>query len=151
MSSFVGDIACKVDSKGRISFPAIFKKQLSSGARGKFILKKDIFANCLVLYPYDEWQKQIQIIRQKINQFNQKHSQFLRRFFSDTAEITLDTNNRLLIPRRFLEMVGIADEAYLVGLDNKIEIWQKEEFLTNHLPEDEYIKLAQEILGNDKL
>jgi MraZ protein len=150
MSSFVGDILCKIDDKGRLSFPSVFKKQVSKQAQNRFVLKKDIFEDCIILYPYDEWEKQIEILRSRLNPYNRQHARFLRQFFKDTAEVGLDNNGRLLLPKRLTEQVGIGNEAYLVGLDSKIEIWSKENYERQGMKDEEFADLAQKLLGEDE-
>lgn len=146
MTSFIGDILCKIEAKGRFLFPAGLKKQLEKGQE-KFVIKKDIYENCLVLYTFEEWQKQIDFIRSKLNPYNKQHSRFLREFYRDTAEVSMDSSGRMLIPKRLLELVNINKEVYLLGLDNKIEIWAKEIYEQVEHSEDEFADLAQELLG----
>jgi MraZ protein len=152
MASFIGEISCKLDPKGRILFPAAFKKQLSATANDKFVIKKDIFESCLVLYPFDEWERQVEIIRNKLNPFNKDHNTFLRGFFRGTAELELDANTRILIPKRLLDDIGSDKELIIIGLDTKLEIWSKEEYdAQTQTDEENFANLAQTILGNDKL
>ena len=147
MITFIGDIACKLDGKGRFLFPAVFKKQINSSVIDKFVVKKDIFENCLIIYPFIEWQKQVDLIRKKINPYNKEHSKFLRGFYKNTAEITLDSNNRLLIPKRLLQITGIKKEMLLVGIDSKIEIWAKEIYEKIEHNDEDFAQLAEKILG----
>ena len=78
MITFIGEYTCKVDAKGRIMLPSAFKKQMSGSNQEKFVIKKDIFENCLVLFPIDEWERQNRIIRKKINPYKKEHNLFLR-------------------------------------------------------------------------
>ena len=81
MATFIGDYACKVDAKGRIILPAAFKKQMPSDAQDHFVVKKDMFENCLVLYAIEDWNSQLDKIRKKMNSFNREHNIFLRNYF----------------------------------------------------------------------
>ncbi|MCX7986645.1 MAG: division/cell wall cluster transcriptional repressor MraZ [Bacteroidales bacterium] len=148
MNSFIGDYACKIDEKGRLLLPAAFKKALPAEAHNTFVVKKDIYEPCLVLYPLNEWDKQVQIIRQRLNPYNREHNAFLRGFFKGTAEIELDATNRLLIPKRLLEEVKIEREVILSGQDGKIEIWNKDAY-ENISRADEFARLAEKIMGGD--
>ncbi len=148
MASFIGDYKCKVDAKGRIVLPSAFKKQMPSAAHDRFVVKKDIFEKCLVLYPMDEWQRQNEIIRERINPYNKEHSMFLRGYFKGTAEVVLDGSNRLLIPRRLLEEAGVDGEAVLAGQDGKIEIWNSYQYDNVAGDADDFAGLAEKILGN---
>ncbi len=147
MNSFIGDIKCKIEAKGRLLFPSNFKKQLEN-EQTNFIIKKDIYEKCLVLYTSDEWERQINILRKKLNLYNKDHSRFLREFYKDTAELTMDASGRILIPKRLLELVDIKKEIIMLGLDTKIEIWATEIYNKIETSDEEFAELAQNILGN---
>ncbi len=149
MFSFIGEYFCKIDSKGRVLFPSALKKQMENISFGKFVIKKDIYENCLILYPIDEWDKQNELLRAKLNPYNKEHSKLLRAYYRGTAEITLDANNRLLIPKRLMEQAGIKKEIYMSGQDKKIEIWSKQTFDTNVVDENEFSELAEKLLGSE--
>ena len=146
MTIFIGDYFCKVDAKGRIMLPSTFKRQMPSAAQDKFVVKKDIFEKCLILFPMDEWERQNKIIRGKINPYNKEHGKFLRYFYKGTAEIILDSNNRMLIPKRLLELVNINKEVVLAGQDGKIEIWSKELYEGIGDDENKFASLAEKIM-----
>ena len=148
MTTFIGDYTCKVDAKGRITFPSAFKKQVNSASGDRFVAKKDIFEQCLVLYPIDEWERQNELIRSRINPYNKEHNRFLRNFYKGTAEVSLDGNNRLLIPKRLLDLVEISKEVVLAGQDGKIEIWASDLYHQIDEPEEEFASLAEKIMGN---
>ena len=148
MATFIGDYTCKVDAKGRITFPSAFKKQMTSSEGDHFVVKKDIFEKCLVLYPMEEWNRQNRLIREKINPYDKEHNRFLRNFYRGTAEVSLDGNSRLLIPKRLLDTVEISKEVIMAGQDGKIEIWARHLYEKMQESEDVFANLAQEIMGN---
>ncbi|MFP4046989.1 MAG: division/cell wall cluster transcriptional repressor MraZ [Bacteroidales bacterium] len=148
MTTFIGDYTGKVDSKGRVTFPSNLKKQMDSASEHRFVVKKDIFEKCLVLYPIEEWERQNTLIRNRINPYNKEHNKFLRNFYKGTAEVILDGNNRLLIPKRLLDAVGISKDIILAGQDGKIEIWDKQLYEQIDEPEEEFANLAEKIMGN---
>ena len=149
MPYFIGHINSKIDSKGRFLFPAAFKKQLAKFDNDhNFIIKKDIFEPCLVLYPHTVWQKQLDFLTKKLNPYNRQHNMFLRKFLSDVAEVNLDANNRILIPKHILSTVNITDSIVLVGMGEKIEIWNPADFEQSLLSEQEYSQLATKLLNN---
>lgn len=151
MTIFIGDYTCKIDAKGRVMLSAAFKKQMPAAAQDKFVIKKDIYEKCLVLYPMDEWDRQNQLIRQNLNPYNKEHSQFLREFYKDTAEVELDANNRFLIPARLQSLAGIDKEKELVlaGQLGKIEIWAKELYDRTSESINDFGELANKILGGN--
>ena len=146
MTTFIGDYPCKVDAKGRIMLPSALKRQMKSSAEDRFVIKKDLFEKCLVLYPIEEWERQNKIIRSKINPYKKEHNKFLRGFYKGTAEITLDGTNRFLVPKRLLEIVGIDKDAVLAGQDGKIEVWDKELYNNIVGDEDDFAALAEKIM-----
>ncbi|MBN2214593.1 MAG: protein mraZ [Bacteroidales bacterium] len=152
MTNFIGDHICKIDAKGRIMLPAALKKQMSSTGADRFVIKKDIFAKCLILYPMEEWERQNRIIRAKVNPYKKEHNQFLRAFYKGTADVNLDGNNRLLIPRRLLDIIGVSNkEVVLAGQYHRIEIWPKDAYERIDGTDDEFAALAEKVLGNINL
>jgi MraZ protein len=148
MATFIGDYTCKVDSKGRIILPMAIKKQMPAGAQDHFVVRKDIFERCLVLYSIEDWNRQLEKIRSRINAYNREHNLFLRNFFKGTAELSLDNNNRLLIPKRLLELAGIIRDVVLAGQDGRIEIWAADIYDKIDMPADEFANLAEKLMGS---
>ncbi len=147
MATFIGDYHCKLDSKGRVMLPSAFKKQMPATASDRFVIKRDIFERCLVLYPMDEWERQNTIIRSRINPYNKEHNAFLRGFYKGTAELVLDNNNRILIPKRLLETIIDDSEIVMAGQYGRIEIWSANHYESVADNADEFAALAEKILG----
>jgi MraZ protein len=147
MATFIGDYACKVDVKGRIILPMAFKKQMPADARDQFVVRMDIFEKCLVLYSMDDWNRQLEKIRKKINPYNREHNSFMRNFFRGTAELSLDGNNRILIPKRLLDAAGIERDAVLSGQDRRIEIWSSGAYEKLDMGADDLANLAEKLMG----
>ena len=144
---FLGNSEAKTDAKGRVFLPAVFRKQLHSAAEECLIMRKDTYQSCLVLYPESAWNEQMNELRVRLNRWDPKHQMIFRQFVSDVEIITLDSNGRFLIPKRYLKLANIGQEVRFIGMDNTIEIWSKE--LADHPfmnPEDFGKELA-EIMG----
>jgi len=147
MSTFIGDYPCKVDAKGRIILPAAFKKQMPEGAEDRFVVRKDIFENCLILYSAEDWDSQMDKIRRRMNPYNREHNRFLDNFFKGTAELSLDNNNRFLVPKRLMDLIGVARDVVLAGQDGRIKIWAAEAYEKIEMSEDDFANLAEKLLG----
>jgi MraZ protein len=147
MATFIGDYGCKVDVKGRIILPMAFKKQMPVNAEDRFVVRKDIFENCLVLYSIDDWNRQLEKIRKRINPYNREHNRFIRNFFKGTAELSLDNNNRMLIPKRLLDLIGAERDVVLAGQDGRIEIWSSSVYETIEMPAEDFANLAEKLMG----
>lgn len=117
---FLGNIEAKLDAKGRVFIPVLFRKKITEGI---LILRKDIFQNCLVLYPEEVWNKELNELKQRLNKWNASHQLVFRQFVSDVEILSLDANGRILIPKRYLQMTEIVGEVRFIGMDEKIEVW----------------------------
>ena len=155
MITFIGDYTCRLDNKGRVLLPAAFIKQMAqtpagsaAGLQYRFVVKKDIFENCLVLFPMDEWQRQNEILRKNTNPFNRQHNKFLRGFFKGIAELSLDASNRLLIPKRLLDEIRADKDIVMAGQFGKIEIWQKAQYDSIESGDEQFASLAEQIMGD---
>jgi MraZ protein len=147
MATFIGDYTCKVDVKGRIILPAAFKKQMPADAQDHFVVRKDIFENCLVLYAIEDWDRQLIKIRKKLNPYNREHNMFLRNFFKGTAELSLDNNNRILVPKKLMDLIEADRDVVLAGQDGRIEIWAADIYDKIDMPAEDLANLAEKFLG----
>jgi MraZ protein len=147
MATFIGDYACKVDVKGRIILPMAFKKQMPADTQDRFVVRKDIFENCLVLYAIEDWNRQLEKIRKRINQYNREQNMFLRNFFKGTAELSLDNNNRMLVPKRLMDLIGADRDVVLAGQDGRIEIWAADIYNKIDMPSEDFANLAEKLMG----
>ncbi len=146
MANLIGEFECKIDAKGRIMLPAGLKKQVSPEAQDKFVINRG-FENCLVLYPQNEWKVISDEINQK-NLYNRKNRNFVRYFYRGATELSLDGNNRLLMPKTLLAYSNIKKEVILFAFSNRVEVWAKDvyESLLTDEPED-FALLAEEVMG----
>ena len=123
---FLGSSEAKTDTKGRVFLPAIFRKQLQAATEECLIMRNDTSQDCLVLYPESVWSEQMNELRERLDHWNPKHQMIFRQFVSDVEIITLDANGRFLIPKRYLKLAQITQDVRIIGMDNTIEIWSKE-------------------------
>jgi MraZ protein len=121
MSALTGNIEGKLDSKGRAFLPATFRHQL--GEENVFYLRKDLFENCLVLYPSQTWENMVAELRQRLSPWVRQEDQIFRQFVAEADRIELEENGRMLIPKRYLTAIDIRTEIRFIGRDTVIEIW----------------------------
>ena len=145
---FIGNIEAKADSKGRIFIPAQFRKQLQEKAEEQVILTKNLFQHCLVLYPRSIWEMELKELKGKLNKWNPKHQTILRQYVSDVELITIDNSGRILIPKRYLQSARIESEIRLIGLDDKIEIWAKEQTEQPFMEPKEFSTALYQLMDN---
>lgn len=123
---FTGNIDAKTDDKGRVFVPATFRKLLQQANLDSLILRKDIFQQCLVLYPENVWNAMVDAIAERTNPFDSKGRAAMRGFVAGAEKISMDGNGRILIPRRYLESADIQGEVRFIGMDDSIEIWNRQ-------------------------
>ena len=156
---FLGNIEAKMDAKGRAFLPAVFRKILQAGSNGpdgadnslRLVLRKDVFQPCLVLYPENVWNEQMDALRQRLNRLNKHHQQVFRQFVSEVEVLTLDGNGRFLVPKRYLRMADIDLDIKFVGMGDTIEIWSNTKTDQSQMNPDEFGKALEELMGEDTL
>ena len=148
---FLGNIEAKTDVKGRVFLPSAFRKQLQHTTEGCFIMRKDTYQNCLVLYPENVWNEKMNELRARLNRWNAKHQMVFRQFVADVEIVTLDGNGRFLIPKRYLRLANIEQDVRFIGMDDTIEIWAKEALEQPFMDIEIFGKELEEIMGNNNL
>ena len=149
MTTFIGEYTVKVDDKGRLVFPSAFKSVMPSGEDLRFVIKKDIFTDCLEMYTFREWERQSEEVKSRLNFFNRKHALFWREYMRDRAIVEPDPKlGRISIPRKLLEAIGVNKEVVFAGNDFKIELWAREKYSENVISGEEFMTLAETLPDN---
>ena len=148
---FLGNIEAKADSKGRVFLPAGFRKVLQASGEDQIVMRKDVFQDCLVLYPESVWNEQVDQLRSKLNRWNKQHQQIYRQFVSDVELVNLDASGRMLIPRRYQQLVGITQEVRFLGVGDTIEIWAGGKDSKPFMDAEDFGKALEELMGEEQL
>jgi MraZ protein len=117
---FLGEFEHTLDDRGRIAIPAKWRPDLGKG----LVVTRGI-DRCLFLWPLDDWQG----IAQKLNELSllQTDARRIRRLiFSGATDTTADRLGRILLPGFLREYADLRDSVVLVGLLNRAEIWNRE-------------------------
>jgi MraZ protein len=146
---FLGNIEAKTDMKGRAFLPAVFRKVLQASGSESLVLRKDIFQNCLVLYPENVWNEQMDMLRAKLNRYNAQHQKIFREFVSEVEMVSLDGNGRFLIPKRYLQMAGIVQNIKFIGMGDTIEIWSNEKIEESRMNSEEFGQALESIMTQE--
>jgi MraZ protein len=148
MQHFIGTYECKADEKGRIMLPVSLKKQLSDKLKNGFVIKRAVFNSCLELYPLKEWDKLMLRIN-KLNRFNKKNIDFIRRFTAGVRQIDIDISGRILIPKDLINHAKISKHIVVSSAVNILEIWDKglyEEAIDD--AKGDFGNLAEDVMGD---
>ncbi len=149
MPRFLGNIEAKIDAKGRIFFPVAFRKELLSSDERRIVLRKDVFQPCLVVYPERVWNDQMDYLRSCLNRWNAQHQQIFRQFVSDVERMEFDSNGRILIPRRYLQMAGIDTSVRCIGMGDTIELWSASTADSPFMEGAAFSAALEELLGEE--
>lgn len=125
MLQFLGNVEAKIDAKARVFVPASFRRQLQTSGQNELVLRKDIFQNCLVLYPILVWVEEVAKLRARLSRWDKQQQQVFRQFVLDVERLEMDANGRILLSKRYQQMVGIDGDVRFLGVDNTIEVWAK--------------------------
>ena len=143
---FTGEYHHTIDEKNRLAIPSDIRDKVNTKIEGKGFFITIGLDGCLFMYTPKEWQH----IVQKINQLpftNEKARQFQRLFFSKAQEIPdYDSQGRILISQNLKDIAKIQKKAVIVGVSNRIEIWDEtrwKNFESEH--GKEYEKIAEDL------
>ncbi|MCD8324917.1 MAG: division/cell wall cluster transcriptional repressor MraZ [Clostridiales bacterium] len=138
---FKGEYSHSVDAKGRIIMPAKFREILGE----EFVVTKGL-DGCLFVYPNEEWEN-IENKFKELPHATKEARRFSRFFFAGAADCEVDKQGRVLIPSALREFAGLEKEVILVGVLNRIEIWNKERWQENELDDMDEIAEHMADLG----
>ena len=126
MAFFTSEYTGKLDAKGRLVLPAKMKGNLPEATSNELFMREG-FEPCLELYPLIEYKKIYSKIA-GLNEFNAEYRKLQRNFFRGSTTVELDTAGRLLIPKSMLQYASLDKEIVVVGMGNRMEIWNPEEY-----------------------
>ena len=146
--NFVGEYSAKLDDKGRLVFPSAFKSLCADTLSQGFVVKKSLFADCLEIFAYSVWERESEAVKAKLNLFNREHDAFWRAYMKNRAMVVPDEKlGRISIPKALLDSIGVQKEVVFCGKDFKIELWAKEKVDVDTIEGDDFVALAEKILG----
>lgn len=146
---FLGSIDAKIDAKMRVFVPASFRKVLQAEGQSVLILRKDIFQDCLVLYPVEVWDNEVLRLREQLSRWDRSQQQLFRQFVVDAERLDIDASGRILIPKRYVQMIGVISEIQFLGVDNTIEIWGKNQLNETLIAPESFGEEIQRIMSGE--
>ena len=120
MAELLGTHSYQLDPKGRVSLPSRFREAFADGA--VLTLGQD---GCLFCFPRAEWDRRSGELR-VLPLSDAQARAYSRMFFGKAESVEIDAQGRLLIPQRLRQEVGIRKEAVVLGVYDRMEIWDRE-------------------------
>jgi MraZ protein len=143
----IGEYIHTIDEKSRISMPAKFRAEL-----GKKIIITPGLGKCLFIFTVKEWEK----VSKKLSSSDTDLSflkadqrNFNRYMFGRAAEVEIDSIGRILIPEFLKERIGLKNSAAIVGVKDRVEIWNDKVWAQNEEAIEKQAEALAEKIGDD--
>lgn len=116
----MGEYHHNIDDKNRLVIPSNYRSNLGE----TFIITRGL-EKCLYVYTVSEWQRLVDKLGTL--PFTKKDARVvIRSLFSAAANCNLDRQGRINITSQQLIHAGIDKECVIIGANDRIEIWSKE-------------------------
>jgi MraZ protein len=142
----IGEYIHTIDEKSRVSMPAKFRKEL-----GKKIIITPGLGQCLFIFTIKEWEK----VSKKLSSSDTDLSflkadqrNFNRYMFGRAAEVEMDSIGRILIPEFLKERIGLKNSAAIVGVKDRVEVWNDKTWLANQKEIEKQAEALAEKIGS---
>ncbi|MDE6208380.1 MAG: division/cell wall cluster transcriptional repressor MraZ [Lachnospiraceae bacterium] len=116
---FMSEYTHSIDAKGRVIVPVKFRESLGD----EFVVTQGL-DGCLFVFPNEEWN----IFEEKLKSLpmsNKDARKFVRFFLAGAAVVEMDKQGRILIPPVLRGFAGLEKDVVVVGVGNRVEIWDK--------------------------
>jgi MraZ protein len=123
MSGLLGSYLHQIDEKGRVSLPAAFRRE---GSERPMVLVQ-VHADALTLYPSEAWEE-VEARLRELMRLQPGSRSWVLGVTANAAEVAPDKQGRILVPQRLLTAVGLDGSALLVGVIDRVEIWNPSRF-----------------------
>lgn len=119
-----GEYAHTLDEKDRFILPAKFRQKLKDLKKKKFYITRGL-DECLFLFTQDIWEE----LEKKFKSlpFTKQQARFFNRFmFGSVQEVDVDSQGRVIIPVYLKKFAQIKREVVIVGVGDRVEVWDKQ-------------------------
>jgi MraZ protein len=123
-----GNSPAKIDDKGRLKVPNIFRSLLE-GKYGRELFLTSLSGEFVRVYPMPVWLE----IEQRLGEMPSTHPSKLRfldrvNYFGQASE--LDAQGRVLIPARLRDAATMTGDVDVLGQVTYLDVWNHDRFLT---------------------
>jgi MraZ protein len=140
---FLGEYSHSLDDKGRIVMPSKFRVGLAGG----LVITKGQ-ERCLYVFGMGTWQDESARV-QRLPRTDRRARNFSRSFFASASDQALDRTGRCQIPEALRIYAGLDKDVTVVGVSDRIEIWDTETWHSVAAEADEYYAGIEEVLSGE--
>ena len=137
MQTFVGNIEGRLDEKGRIFVPAVYRKILSEADSKRIVMRRDTDNACLMFYPEQVWNEKVEQLRQALDEWDPEDQLILMQFMADAEYMETDGQGCILLQKKNLETIGAQQDVLFVGMLDRFALWAPEMFAEKRLSQSE--------------
>ncbi len=133
MKGVFGENKHTIDAKGRMTMPSKFRAALGE----ECYITRGLDGNLDVM---SEEEFEIFSSRLLATKKTTAEIRMLRRqIYANTADATYDKQGRILIPQKLRDLAGLTKDVMVVGVGNKVEIWDFDRYTgIGELSDDDY-------------
>jgi len=125
---FVGMFELSIDNKNRLSIPHAIRSKMNCDEDGRsFYVVPGQRRGTLTLFPERYFEK-IRKNAPPAEQLSDAAYEWRQFEYSQSALLDPDNQGRVLIPERLLKRAGIGREVTLIGVQDRLELWDRAEF-----------------------
>lgn len=142
---FIGEHRPLVDDRGRVAVPSRLRKAFGDELIDKLVLAPG-FDRCVMAYRSCDWEKFVEeklLVLPQNDPANRKKIRFL---LGGATECELDGQGRILIPQKLKSYASIEKETVMIGVYDRIEIWDACRY-DDYTPADDVIDTFAAELG----
>lgn len=122
---FIGKHDRSLDDKWRLVLPSGYRRAFED-AGGGVLAPWD---RCLALFPRDDFEAVMRRLLDKVSD-GEADDDVARLFSGGAADVQLDAQGRFVVPEEHRTHAGIEREVKVLGLPNRVEIWDAARFGT---------------------
>ncbi len=138
-----------IDDKGRVVLPASLKKEMGEEAELSVTIEKDIYVDCLNIYPASYWKVKKDDFESRLNPFDEEDQELREQFYENVVKIKMAPNGRINIPAEFMDYANLKKNVVFSGMGNLIRMWDAERFGNRTKTRKSLRDMYKEKLGNN--
>jgi MraZ protein len=136
----IGQYEANISSKRRVAIPKKFVSQL-----GKKVIIARWYEQCLVLVSEDDWKMILDKLTGKSDILTTPVRDTDRFIMGSAFETVPDNQGRVVIPELLRKYAKLKTELIFLGLGNRVEIWDKEDWIKREkIIQDNAVLLLEE-------
>ena len=135
MNTFIGNIEARLDGKGRVFIPANYRKILAEMGSTHIVMRRDTDNECVIFYPEHVWHKKVSELRNALDEWDPEDQMILMQFMSEAEILDMDSQGRVLLQKKNLEMIGAEQDILFVGMLDRFAVWNPTAFAEKQMPQ----------------